>query len=583
MMDIVREVHAQFGCVSRPAMGWIAEATSTHRVEVESVVSFYAFFSEKPQGRNVIRLCNDVIDRMFGADRVAQAFEEAFGIRVGETTPDGLVTLQYTPCIGMCDQPPAAIINDQIVTWLSTDAARHIAEVIKSGKKVFEAWQSVGDGNNAHPLVHAMVHNNIRKRGPVIFDAFTSGAALSKAVAVSPVEIIKVIKASRLRGRGGAGFPTGMKWEFTRGAPGAQKYIICNADEGEPGTFKDRAILTEMPDLLFEGMTVGGYAIGAKEGILYLRGEYTYLLNYLEDVLAKRRQANLLGQGILGVPNFDFDIRIQMGAGAYICGEETALISSCEGTRGDPKNRPPFPAQQGYLGFPTAVNNVETLCAAARIVDKGSTWFAAQGSAGSSGAKLLSISGDCKAPGIYELPFGISVNEMLAMVGGEDAAAVLVGGPSGQIISRAEFQRTICYDDLGTGGAVMVFGAHRDILAIAAEFMAFFEEESCGYCTTCRVGNTILKNRLQRIIDGKGQMGDLAYLEHTAHTIKALSRCGLGQTSPNPILSTLKNFRDEYEKRITAKDDGMQPAFDIAQALSKTEEIVGRKSTHRQA
>jgi [NiFe] hydrogenase diaphorase moiety large subunit len=582
MMDIVREVQAAYGCVSREAMALIAREVQTHRVEVESVVSFYAFLSEKQKGRTVIRLCNDVVDRMFGADRVAAAFEEELGIKVGETTPDGAVTLEYTPCIGMCDQAPAALIDDKIVTSLSPDSARGLAKAIKSGKPLEKLGMPLGDGNNAHPLVQSMVKNNIRKRGGVIFDAFTPGDALKKTLAMSPAEVIGAIKASRLRGRGGAGFPAGMKWEFTRAAPGTDKYILCNADEGEPGTFKDRVLLTELADLVFEGMTVGGYAIGAKEGILYLRGEYEYLRAYLEEVLAQRRKAGLLGKGILG-KGVDFDIRIQMGAGAYICGEESGLISSCEGLRGDPKDRPPFPAQKGYLASPTSVNNVETLCAAARIMERGAAWFAGLGSKGSSGTKLLSISGDCREPGVYELPFGTSVADMLKEAGGEGAAAVLIGGPSGQIIGPDEFKRTICYDDLATGGAVVVFGKQRDLLEIVQHYMEFFEEETCGYCTPCRVGNTLLLERLERIRDGKGQPGDLAYLKKLGDSMKVTSRCGLGQTSANPVLSTLKNFRPLYEALVKERTDGMQPAFELERAVAVSEGIVGRKSTHGHA
>ncbi len=224
-----------------------------------------------------------------------------------------------------------------------------------------------------------MVNNNIRRKGEVIFAEMQPGEGMKKALGMSPVEVIREVKTARLRGRGGAGFPTGMKWEFTRATNGAKRFVLCNADEGEPGTFKDRVILTECPDLMFEGMTIAGYAIGAELGILYLRAEYAYLLPYLEDVLNRRRSTGLLGKNVCGKNGFNYDIRIQMGAGAYVCGEETALISSCEGERGDPKNRPPFPAQKGYRGAPSTVNNVETLCCVARIMEKGAAWFSQLG------------------------------------------------------------------------------------------------------------------------------------------------------------------------------------------------------------
>ena len=576
MMDIVRAVQEKYGCVSSESMNAIAEAVSTHRVEVEGVVSFYSFLSQKAKGNVVIRVCDDIIDKMADVASIDAAFKKELGIGFGETTADGKITLEHTPCIGMCDQAPAALINDVVVNDLSVSKVSEIVKTLKETGDPDKLSTSYGDGNNSNPLVHSMVQNNIRKAGEVVFSEYTSGKALKAALALSPVEVISAIKASRLRGRGGAGFPTGLKWEFTRAAEGDKKTIICNADEGEPGTFKDRAILTERADSLFEGMTIAGYAVGADTGILYLRAEYAYLREYLEDVLAKRRKDGLLGKNACLTKNFD--IRIQMGAGAYICGEESALISSCEGLRGDPKNRPPFPAQRGYLATPTSVNNVETFCCVTKIIENGSAWFASLGSEGSAGTKLLSVSGDCKAPGVYELPFGITVNELLKEVGAEDTFAVQMGGPSGQLIGADEFDKKICYDHLATGGAIMVFNSKRNILDIVHYFMEFFSEESCGYCTPCRVGNVLLQQKLEDIMCGNGTPEDLNYLEDLGNTVKVASRCGLGQTSPNPILTSIKNFKPVYEKLLKPMKDGMKPTFDISKALEKSEAIIGRKS-----
>ena len=583
MMDIVRAVQAHCGCVSGEAMDVIAAQTCAHRVEVESVVSFYSFLSSQPKGKVVIRLCDDVIDQMKGSRHVAEALSEELGIGFGETTPDGKISLEYTPCIGMCDQAPAALINDVVVTYLSSDMARRIVQSLREHMDPNKLVRSFGDGNNAHDLVRSMVHNDIRLAGDVILGQMEPGAALANALAMSPVEVIRDIKTARLRGRGGAGFPTGMKWDFTRHAPGERRYVLCNADEGEPGTFKDRVILTERPDLMFEGMTIAGYAVGSDTGIVYLRGEYAYLRAFLEHVLAERRNHGLLGRNICGREGFDFDIRIQMGAGAYICGEETALISSCEGLRGDPKNRPPFPAQKGYLTSPTTVNNVETFCCVARILEMGPGWFAQTGSKGSSGTKLLSISGDCTRPGIYEVPFGMTLGEVLQRCGAEDAAAVQVSGPSGQMVGPADFGRIICYDDLATGGSVMIFGPERNLLKKAAKFMDFFIEESCGYCTPCRVGNVLLKECLDKILAGNGEPADLDYLRELGETVRTASRCGLGQTSANPILTTLKNFRPIYDGLVRERPDGLQPTFDIHAALGDAEAIAGRDSVHFQA
>jgi [NiFe] hydrogenase diaphorase moiety large subunit len=584
MMDIVLATQEEFGCVDGAAMDAIALATETERVEVESVVSFYAFTSSQPKGEIVIRLCNDVPDLMAGALETARGLEEELGIRFGETTGDGKFSLEWASCIGMSDQAPAALVNGHVMPSLGPGTARRGVQILRERDDVENVRdiliRQYGDGNNSHDLVKAAVRNNIRRPGEVIFGKMEQCEALGKALAMSPAEVIREIKTARLRGRGGAGFPTGMKWEFTRAAGGEQRYILCNADEGEPGTFKDRVILTERPHLLIEGMTIGGYAIGASEGLIYLRAEYAYLREFLEHILQTRRDNGLLGEDVCGKEGFDFDVRIQMGGGAYICGEETALISSCEGLRGDPKNRPPFPAQHGYLGKPTSVNNVETLCCVARILEMGSGWFSSMGSAGSTGTKLLSISGDCTRRGVYEVPFGTPLREVFELCGAKAPIAVQVGGPSGQMIGPDDFDRTICFDDLATGGSLMIFGHRRDPLEIASQFMEFFVDESCGYCTPCRVGNVLLKERLDKIRDGLGEAADLEYLEDLGNTVKTTSRCGLGQTSAHPVLSTLANFRPLYEQRLREPVEGRQSGFDIHAALTEAQELTGRQSVH---
>ncbi len=581
LLDILLSVQSRLGCIGDAAVDALAAELGMPRVEVAGVVSFYSFLTAKPRGRVVIRLCDDVPDRMLGADRVGSGLEEELGIHFGETTADGLFTLEHASCIGMSDQAPAALFNDVVVPNLGPGAARRLVSEIRRQPEVGDLRRLLvreyGDGQNAHDLVRSGVKNNLRRAGEVIFAERAANAGLAKALAMTPAEVIRQVKTARLRGRGGAGFPTGMKWEFTRAAAAEQRYLICNADEGEPGTFKDRVILTERPDLLIEGMTIAGYAIGASRGLLYLRGEYAYLSAYLEDVLARRRAAGLLGESIGGRPGFDFDVRIQLGAGAYICGEETALISSCEGLRGDPKNRPPFPAQRGYLGKPTAVNNVETLCCVPRILEMGAGWFAAIGSGKSTGTKLLSVSGDCTRRGVYEVPLGTRLAAVLEMCGAEEPLAVQVGGPSGQMVGAADFAREICFDDLTTGGALVVFGPGRDPLAIASQYLAFFIHESCGYCTPCRVGNVLLKERLDCILAGRGEAADLDYLSALAATVKTASRCGLGQTSPNPVLSTLRSFRPFYEARLTTPVEGRQAGFDLAARLAEAGRLAGRQ------
>jgi [NiFe] hydrogenase diaphorase moiety large subunit len=582
LMDILLSIQAESGCIASGALDDIARSLSMNRVEVENAATFYAFFSREPRGRFVIRLCNDIIDQIKGMDRIEAAFRSELGIEFGQTTADGLFSLEYTPCIGMCDQAPALLINHKVVTRVSTDMVHEIVQTLRATKSIEQLKLTLGDGNNSHPLVRSMVVNNLREPGAVVFAPTTPGVALQRALSEQPVELIKIVKASRLRGRGGAGFPTGMKWEFTRGATGERKFVVCNADEGEPGTFKDRVILTEAAGLMFEGMTIAGYAIGASEGIVYLRGEYAYLLQFLEEVLSKRRAAGLLGRDILGKSGFKFDIRIQLGAGAYVCGEETALLSSCEGKAGDPKTRPPFPAQKGYLGMPTVINNVETYCAVARIMENGPGWFTSMGTQGSAGTKVFSVSGDCSSPGVYELPFGITVNDLLARVGATDTQAVQVGGASGRMIGPAEFGRKLCYDDLATGGSVMVFGAQRDVLAIAHAFMEFFVEESCGYCTPCRVGTSLMCERLGRFLGGNADLADIDYLEKTGKSVKTASRCGLGQTAANPVLSTIQSFRKEYERRVKSNGGVFLSSFDPNKAVATAAGIAGHGSQYFQ-
>ncbi len=386
------------------------------------------------------------------------------------------------------------------------------------------------------------------KQGLVTFKTIEPNVGLRAALGRSRSDVIHEVSSSKLKGRGGAGFPTGVKWNLAAAASGEPKYVVCNADEGEPGTFKDRLILSEIPDVVFEGMTIAAYAIGATKGILYLRAEYTYLRAAIEETLRKRREANLLGERILGT-DLSFDIEIRMGAGAYVCGEETALIESLEGHRGEPRNRPPFPVDTGFFGKPTIVNNVETFVCAAAILGKGAAWFASMGTEKSSGPKLFSVSGDCDRPGVYEFPLGITVAELLAAVGGTNAKAVQIGGASGHCIPAGEFGRTICFEDISTGGSVIVFGHQRDMLHIAKNFMEFFVEESCGQCTPCREGNAKLLEGIELLEHGRCSMAYLNELCKLGEVMQLSSKCGLGQSSPNAFLSIVKHFREELMGR----------------------------------
>lgn len=577
LIAILRELQAEKGYIPEDDVVKIAEALGLSVAEVEGVISFYHFLTDKKPGKYVVYLNNSITSEMAGKEEVARAFEQEAGTHFGQTSPDNLITLLETSCIGMNDQEPAALINGVVFTCLNPAKVKKIVAWMREGKPVQEMVEELGDGQNRHELVRAMVKNNIRKPGPVIFGDYTPGQAITRALGLTPEAVIEEVKKANLLGRGGAGFPTGLKWEFCRKEKSGEHYVVCNADEGEPGTFKDRVILTERPQMVFEGMAIAGYAVGASLGLLYLRHEYSYLKNYLEHVLQEMREQGILGQNIAG-KGFNFDIEIKMGAGAYVCGEESALIESAEGKRGEPRDRPPFPVQKGYLNQPTTVNNVETLATAVQIINRGAAWFRSMGTQVSAGTKVLSVSGDCEKPGIYEVEFGLTVKELLEMVGARDTLAVQVGGPSGNCISETGFSRKICYSDLATGGSVIIFNKSRDLLAVVRNFLDFFIEESCGWCVPCRAGNVLLKKKFEKIISGHGTLQDLKEIEAWGKIIKSTSRCGLGQTSPNPVLTTLTNFRELYESRVNKQADFL-PEFDLAQAVAEACEITGRKFT----
>mgnify|MGYP000742297430 CR=1 FL=1 len=577
MMDILWTVQDRLGCIAPASMGLIADLTHTQRVVVEGVVSFYAFFHQEVQGQNVIYLCEDIIDQHAGFNALKETVESCLGIQPGQMTKDGLFSFYLAPSIGMCDQAPAALINQTPVTKLTPTLLKRIINNLRKGKPVAATIPKLGDGNNSHPLIQSMVQNNVRKQGEVLLSGHQNDEGLSKALSLSPAEVIDYVLKADLKGRGGAGYRSAEKWKIAADTPAKSRFLICNADEGEPGTFKDRLLLTERAHQLIEGMTIAAYAIEATQGILYLRAEYRYLQPYLESVLSERRQKALLGENISDT-DFDFDIRIQLGAGAYICGEESALISSCEGKRGEPTTKPPFPAVYGYLGLPTIVNNVETFCNLPPILAKGSDWFRSIGTEKSKGTKLLSVCGDCDRPGIYELPMGIKLSEVLSSCGALNTEAVQVGGASGVLIGRSDFDRQLCFEDLPTAGAIMIFNSQRNILKIVNYFMHFFIEESCGYCTPCRVGNVFLKERLDKIMNGLGEPADLEYLRNLSATVRETSRCGLGHTSPNPILSSMENFPLVYAALLKEHPSGEQAGFNIQKALDESRIIAKRRS-----
>jgi len=567
LMQILREVQECFGWLHPDAIDYLIEQLDVPRTKIEGVASFYSFFYLEPRGKYRVLFSDNITDRMLGNQALMERMCRNLWVEPGKTSEDGLVSVDYTSCTGMCDQGPALLVNNIAITNLTEQRMDAICELIREQVPLVE-W----------PGEYFQVIDNIRRKDLLLNDGFVSGSALQAAFKRGPDGMLAEVKTSGLRGRGGAGFTTAIKWESCRNAPGEAHYVVCNADEGEPGTFKDRVLLNSYADKVFEGMTLCGYVIGARKGMLYLRGEYRYLLDQLNAVLARRREQNLLGSNILGQAGFDFDIEIHLGAGAYICGEESALIESLEGKRGTPRNRPPFPVTHGYLNQPTVVNNVETFAATCHIAQQGGTWYAGIGTAKSAGTKIMSISGDCARPGIYEYPFGVSVRQMLDDCGAANTQAVQVSGPSGVTVSRQEFDRILAFEDIGTAGAFMVFDDSRDMFEVARNFVHFFAHESCGFCTPCRVGTSLLKNLMDKLHNGHGSPYDFKEIENLNQLLLSMSHCGLGHTACNPVLDTIAKFRPAYEVHMLHQD--FTPAFDLDWSLDAARQMTGRDDSH---
>lgn len=373
------------------------------------------------------------------------------------------------------------------------------------------------------------------------YEALGGFKGLEKALGMSPEDVIETVKASGLRGRGGAGFPCGVKWELARQSPSPDKVLILNADEGEVGTFKDRHILEHNPYMVLEGMAIGAYAIGAHKGYIYLRDEYHYLLGALEDAITRCKEKGYLK---------DLEIEIVEGAGAYICGEESALMNSIEGERGESRYRPPFPPEKGLFEKPTIINNVETLLNVPLMMEKGAEWYAALGTGKSKGTKLFCVSGDVKTPGVYELELGTSLKELLDLSGSQPPKWVQVGGSTGHLIPADQLDTALSYEGVLGSGAVMVFNGTRDVMAFVYRTLVFLNEESCGKCAPCREGTEVLVEILGRLNEGEGSESDLTNLETLCEVMMDASLCGLGQTVPIPVLDSLRYFREVYEARI---------------------------------
>ena len=505
--------------------------------------------------------------------------KEALIKQLAEAGLDKEIDVVQTGCFGFCSLGPIMVVYPE-GTFYHHVKVEDVAEIVethlKGGQLVERLLYDIpGQNKKAPDMSHIPFFQKqkrvaLRNCGTIdpenIGEAIAHDAyqGLGKALTeMTPAEVIAEVEKSGIRGRGGAGFPTGKKWKFAAGYQSAEKYVVVNADEGDPGAFMDRSVLEGDPHSILEAMAIGGYAIGATHGFIYVRAEYPIAVHRLEVAIAQAREAGLLGENIMGT-GFSFDVDIRLGAGAFVCGEETALLTSVEGKRGEPRPRPPFPAEKGLWGVPTFVNNVETLANIPVIFTRGGDWFASVGTAGSKGTKVFAMAGKVNNIGLVEVPMGTTLREMIYDIGGgipdgKAFKAAQTGGPSGGCLPASALDTEIDFDTLVAAGSMMgsggliVLDETTCMVDIAKFYLEFTQDESCGKCPPCRIGTKRMLEILDKITRGEGTMDDIDNLETLARTISSSALCALGQTAPNPILATLKFFRDEYEAHIIDK------------------------------
>ena len=538
--------------------GWITEAGAAEvaralrapLADVYGVIEFYALFHQRPIGRTIVRVCSAPACAVAGADAVCQSLSRQWQIQPGETTSDGAFALENAPCLGLCDRAPALLVGEAAHAPASLERIDEIAVTQKA------EGQSYVDGD-----IRLLTSNCGQNRTTALGEYSARGgyAALKKALSMAPQAVIEEIKAAGLVGRGGAAFPTGIKWEGAARATGSPKYIVCNADESEPGTFKDRILMEEDPHRTIEGMIIAAHSVGACHGYIYVRGEYPRAFEIMSEAVDEARRAGLLGSQILGSP-LDFDIEMRLGAGAYICGEETALLESIEGKRGFPRIKPPFPTTHGLFGKPTVINNVETFCNVPLIIEDGAAQYRKIGTEKSPGPKLFCVSGQVRKPGLYEVPFGVTLRHLLFdLAGGMKPArslqAVLMGGAAGAFATEKDLDVVLSFENLRDAGlplgsgAVMVFDDTANLRDVLKRLAHFFADESCGKCYPCQLGARRQHEILDRAAVGRSLAGDRERLSDIGVTMIDASLCGLGQTAATAILSAMKLWPEMFEAK----------------------------------
>jgi NADH-quinone oxidoreductase subunit F len=527
------------------------------------VLSFYTMFATSPRGKYIIRLCESPPCHILGADNLLNVLTAELGVKVGETTADGLFTLEHTACLGVCEVSPAMQINEVVFGHLTSERVRNILADYRNGKAVdYRSLPRTTNPLSAYPPSpdELTLLQNVDQIDPLSLDDYLARGGyegLKKAVTtMTDEEVVNVVKDSGLRGRGGAGFPTGLKWSFTRPVPITPKYIVCNADEGEPGTIKDRYIMEGDPHRVLEGMAIAGYAVGANYGYIYVRGEYYLSMYRLQNAINQAVAKNLLGDNILG-SGFSFHIQVQTGGGSYVCGEETALIESIQGQRGNPRVKPPFPGQVGVWYKPTIVNNVESLSSVPDIIVKGADWYKAKGTEDSKGTKILQVVGHVNRPGIVEANLGMPLRELVDKFGGgvrsgQKIKAVQPGGSSSGFILPEHLDTALEYAAMSKvegalgSGTMLVMDESVCVVDVVKCLMYFFQHESCGFCLPCRNGTRVLYEMVCKIIEGKGQEADLDRLLILSKAMVDSANCALGWSPHSFLKTTIERFREEW-------------------------------------
>ncbi len=545
----------QGGFVGADALAEVAELIGVPLSMAYGVQTYYSMFQRKPLGRYHLQVDTNIPAMLAGANDIVAHLERTLGIGVGETTADGLFTLSTVECLASCGTCPVIQVNDRYYESMTPERTDALLASLRQGV-LPELPATAHFGSVCNVLLARRGTPNATDID--VYLATGGYRALGRALAMTPAAVTAEVKASNVRGRGGAGFPAGVKWGFLAKDTGKPTYLVCNADEGEPGTFKDRQIMEYDPHLLIEGMAIAGYAIGAKLGFIYIRGEFAWIAEILERAVDQARERGFLGHDLQG-SGVEFDIVVHLGAGAYVCGEETALIESLEGKRGNPRLKPPFPAVVGLYGCPTIVNNVETLASVPYIVEHGAQAFMQFGTVNNYGPKIFGISGHVHRPGAYEYPLGVKLETLLAAAGGVvgEMKAVIVGGLSVPILTADEAVDLVMDYDfclkrwtmLGSGG-IMVMNTTTSIPEVALRAIRFYAHESCGQCTPCRQGSHTVASLLERIVAGRGTRSDIDLVLQLCRRIKGTTLCPTGEAFAVPIEAMVTKFRSEFDALV---------------------------------